>query len=758
MFKLACAAAISLAFARPALADTFVIRDIRVDGLQRTEPGTVFNYLPFKIGDTYTDEKGVVAIRALFSTGFYRDVRLEHEGDLLVVSVEERPAISSLTFTGNKEFDTDKMKTALRDIGIAEARTFDRSLLDRAEQELKRLYLSKGKYGVDIKTTVTPEERNRVAVNFAFDEGDVATIKAINIVGNTKFSEKELLAQLELRDEGWFTWFTKSDQYSRQKLTADLEKLRSYYLDRGYLEFNVESTQVSITPDRRDMYITIVITEGQKYTISDIKLGGELLDKADELQPFVRAKPGDTFSAAVMNGTTKAITDRLGNYGYAFATATPSPQIDREHATAAFTIVVDPGRRAYVRSINISGNGRTRDEVIRRELRQFEGSYFNGERVKASRDRVDRLGFFDDVKVETPQVAGAADLVDVNYNVKERATGSLNLGAGYSSYDKIILQGSITQNNLFGTGNSLSLELSTSKVTQTVAVSQNNPYFTIDGVSQGFDVYTRRQKPFYNLDVSGDFGFRSTGAALRFGVPMTDFTTLVFGTGIENTGLDVSSTSPSRYQTYAQQFGTSSTGSTVNAALIRDTRDNGVSPTRGTLTRVTAEVTLPAFDLRYYRYGFQQQWFYALPGDWILSLNGQYDKGHGFDGKPFPLFKYYQAGGIGSVRGYQNGTLGLIDSDGSIIGGASRVVGNAEVGIPLPGITDRSIRIFFFLDTGTTFPEDRSFEVSQLRYGTGIGLSWLSPVGPLKISYGVPFHKQPGDETERFQFQIGTGF
>ncbi|CAN5173066.1 outer membrane protein assembly factor BamA [soil metagenome] len=749
-------------------AEPFVIRDIRVDGLQRTEPGTVFNYLPFKIGDTYSDDKGIAAIRALFATGFYRDVRLEQDRDVLIVFIEERPAISSLTFTGNKEFDTDKMKLALRDIGIAEARTFDRSLLERAEQELKRLYLSRGKYGVEIKTTVTPEERNRVAVNFTFDEGDIATIREINIVGNTVFTDKELVKQLDLTTSGWFTWFTKTDQYSKQKLTADLEKLRSYYLDRGYLEFNVDSTQVAISPDRKDIYITVTLTEGQKYTISDIKLGGELLDKADELKPMIRAKPGDTFSAAIMNATTKQMTERLGNYGYAFATATPAPQIDRDKATAAFTIIVDPGRRAYVRTINITGNGRSRDEVIRRELRQLEGSYFNGERVRASRDRVDRLGFFDDVKVETPQVPGAADLVDVNYAVKERSTGSLNVGAGYSSFDKIILSASITQNNLFGTGNSLSFEVNTSKVTQTFAISQTNPYFTIDGVSQGFDLYTRRVRPYYNLEVAGDFGIRSTGGALRFGIPLTDYTTLVLGSGIENTSLDVSfcpdeapnctTGSPLRYQRYARQFGQTSTGATVNAALIRDTRDNGVSPTRGQLQRATVEVTAPVLDLRYYRIGLQQQIFLPMPYDLTLALNGQFDYGHGFGGKPFPLFKNYQAGGIGSVRGYETGTLGEIDTDGSIIGGAKRLVGNAELQIPLPGTTDRSIRMFLFTDAGSTYREGQSIDFGLLRYSAGFGISWLSPVGPLKISYGYPFHVQPGDQTERFQFQIGTGF
>jgi outer membrane protein insertion porin family len=738
-------------------ADPFKLRDIRVEGLQRTEPGTVFSYLPFKVGDTYTDDKGANAIRALFATGFYRDVRLEVERDVLIVVVEERPAISSLTFTGNKEFETDKMKTALRDIGIAEARTFDRSLLDRAEQELKKLYLSRGKYGVEIKATVTPEERNRVAVNFTFDEGEIATIKQISVVGNKVFSESELLKQIQLTTSGWFTFFTKSDQYSKQKLSADLETLKSYYLNRGYLEFNVDSTQVSITPDKKDIYVTVTITEGQKFTVSDIKLGGELLDKEAELKPLILLKPGDTFNAEVMNASTKLMTERLGNYGYAFANATPSPEINREKGTAAFTIIIDPGRRVYVRRIAISGNSRTRDEVIRRELRQFEGGYFDGERVRQSRDRVDRLGFFEEVKVDTPAVPGAADLIDANYAVKERPTGNLNVGAGYSSYDKLVLSASVAQNNLFGTGNSLSFEINTSRAQQTYAISQTNPYFTVEGVSQGIDVYTRRYVP-SSLNL-GNYGVRSTGGGLRFGVPVGDFDTLVLGTAFESTRLQVTSLSPLRYQDYVNRFGEDSAGLTLSAAWLRDTRDNSLAPTRGTFTRATSEITAPVLDLRYYRLGLQQQWFRPLFGNFTLALNGQVDYAHGIGQKQLPLFKYYYAGGIGTVRGYDNNTLTTKrDADGTPIGGASRAYGNAEFLFPLPGTSDRTVRLFLFADGGNTYEEGAPIKFGDLRYSYGAGISWLSPIGPLKISYGIPVRNKPEDKTQRFQFQIGTGF
>lgn len=735
----------------------FVVRDIRVEGVQRTEPGTVFSYLPFRVGDTYTDDKGASAIRALFATGFYRDVRLESEQDVLVVIVEERPAISSITFTGGKEFESDKMKSALKDIGIAEARTFDKALIERAEQELKKLYLSRGKYGAQITTTVTPQERNRVAIDFTIDEGAVASIKQINIVGNSAFSESELLKQIQLTTPGWFTWFSKSDQYSKQKLTADLESLRSYYLNRGYLEFNVESTQVAITPDKRDIFITITITEGKKYTVSSIKLGGDLLDKRAELEPLLLLKSGDTFNGMLLNESVKRITERLGNYGYAFANATPVPELDREKGTAAFTLVVDPGRRAYVRRVTVAGNLKTRDEVIRRELRQLESAYFDGERVRRSRDRIDRLGYFEEVKIDTPPVTGAPDLVDVAVTVKERPTGNLNVGAGFSSTDKLVLTASISQNNLFGTGNSASFEVNTSKANRTFSVSQTDPYFTVDGVSQGFDIYTRKYEP-SSLSL-GSYAISTAGGGLRFGVPMTDFDTIILGTALEHTKLTVTNASPLRYLDYVNRFGDTTLGLTLTAAWVQDSRDSSISPTRGRLQKATAEVAVPVADLRYYRLGYQHQWFYPITAGFTLALNGQLDYGRGYGGKPMPLFKYYYAGGIGSVRGYEGGTLSTLkDADGTPLGGTSRMIGNAEFMFPIPGANDRSVRMFAFLDGGNTFPEGSPFKFGDLRYSTGVGVSWLSPIGPLKLSFAWPLNNKPTDEVQRFQFQMGTGF
>src|SRR4051812_39639927 len=471
--------------------EPFVIKDIRVEGIQRTEPGTVFSYLPVKVGDTMTDEKASQTIRALFATGFFRDVSIEAEEGVLVVLVQERPSIAQIEFTGLREFDKDTVLKAMNQIGLAEGRIFDKGLLDRAEQELKRQYLTRGRYGANVNTTVTPLERNRVALNFAVDEGDAAKIRQVSIIGNQAFSEKELKRQITLRTPGILTWYSKADQYSRQKLSADLETLRSYYLDRGFLEFNIESTQVSITPDKKDIYITVAVSEGPKYTVSDVKLAGELLIPEAELRKLITLKKGDVFSRARIAESTKAISDRLGNEGYAFANVNAAPDLDKETRQAAFTFFVDPGRRVYVRRITIAGNTRTRDEVIRREMRQMEGGWFSSGKIATSRSRIDKLGYFTEVNMETPAVQGTTDQVDVNVTVAEKPTGAVLLGAGFGSGEGVILSGSVTQQNIFGSGKHVSIGLNTSKLNTTYAFSYTDPYYTVDGMSRGFDIYLR---------------------------------------------------------------------------------------------------------------------------------------------------------------------------------------------------------------------------------------------------------------------------
>ncbi|MGL6158290.1 MAG: outer membrane protein assembly factor BamA, partial [Ralstonia mannitolilytica] len=534
--------------------EPFVVKDIRVEGVQRVEPGTVFGYLPVKVGETFTDDKGAESIRALYNTGFFKDVQIRAEGNVLVVRVEERPAISQLEFIGFKEFDKEALRRTLRGVGVAEARYYDKSLIDRAEQEIKRQYVSRGYYAAEVSTTVTPVDANRVSITFTVDEGPTAKIRQINIVGNKAFSEGDLRDEMQLSTPNWLSWYTKNDLYSKQKLTADLEALRSFYLDRGYLEFAIESTQVSITPDKKDIYLTLNIHEGEQYKVSDIKLTGELLGKQPEMEKLIKLKQGDVFSSAKLSSTTKAITDLLGTYGYAFATINPQPQINQKDRTVALTLVVDPGRRVYVRRVNVVGNSKTRDEVVRREMRQMEASWFDGEKLQLSQNRINRTGYFTDANITTEDVPGTADQVDVNVNVTEKPTGQINLGVGFSSTDKLVLSAGIRQDNVFGSGTSLGLDVNTSKSNRTIAVTQYDPYFTVDGISRSTELYYRTYRPLY---YTGDQDYRvvQQGGNVKFGVPFSETDTVFFGIGYERTTIDVTANTPLAYQNYVAKNG-----------------------------------------------------------------------------------------------------------------------------------------------------------------------------------------------------------
>src|SRR5215208_4370287 len=547
-------AMLAVAFVANAWAvDPFTVRDIRVEGLQRVEPGTVFASLPFRIGDQYNDEKGSAAIRALFGLGLFKDVRLEVSGDVLVVIVEERPTVADVDFVGTKEFDKDALKKALREIGLTEGRPYDQSLADRAEQELKRQYINKSLYGAEVVTTVTPIERNRVNLTFTVTEGEPARIKEIRIVGNKAFSESTLKRLFDLDTGGFLSWYTKSDRYSRAKLNADLETLRSYYLARGYLEFRVDSTQVAISPNKQDITITVNVTEGERYIVSGVKLEGNYLGKDDEFKSLVKIRPGQPYNADQVAETTKAFTDYFGNFGYAFATVEARPEIDRANNRVSFVLLAEPSRRAYVRRVNIAGNNRTRDEVIRREFRQFESFWYDADKIKLSRDRIDRLGFFREVNIETSDVPGAPDQVDLNITVVEKPTGSLQLGAGFSSAEKLALSFSIKQENAFGTGNYLGVEVNTSKYNRTIVFNSVNPYFTADGVSRTLDIYHRTSRPYE--DQGGNYELATTGAGLRFGVPFSELDTVFFGGSVERTQIKPGTNIPAAYLAYAERFG-----------------------------------------------------------------------------------------------------------------------------------------------------------------------------------------------------------
>ncbi len=765
MKKTLLAGLLATLFSAPVFAfEPFKVKDIRVEGIQRTEAGTVFSYLPVKVGETFTDSAAAQAVKALFATGFFKDVRIEVDNNIVVVVLEERPAIATLDFVGMKAFDKDQIRKALKETGLSESRIFDRAMLDRAEQEIKRQYISRGYYAANVSTAVTPLERNRVGITFTMEEGDIAKIRQINIIGNKAFSESELVSLFQLRTPNLLTWYTKNDQYSKQKLSADLETLRSFYLDQGYLEFNTESTQVSISPDKKDIYITINVMEGEPYSVASVKLAGNLLLPENELRKLVAITPGESFSRAKLTQTTKAISDRLANDGYAFSNVNAVPELNKEKRQASFTIMVDPGRRVYVRRMTVAGNTRTRDEVVRREFRQMESAWYDGAKINRSRDRVDRLGYFESVTIETPPVPGTTDQVDVNMTVKEKPTGNIMLGAGFSSSEKLVLSGSVQQQNLFGSGKSLGVQLNTSRVNKVYSLSYTDPYYTVDGVSRGFDVYRRKTDTSYLSSTVATYNSSSWGGGVRYGVPIADEQSISFGLSIDSTTLGVNAYSPIRYQQFVADNGSHFNSLVGTVGWGEETIDSRTYPTKGGIQRAGAELALPGGNLKFYKLNYQKQEFIPLSKTFTLSFNGEVGIAGGFGGKDLPFWKNYYAGGIGSVRGYESGTIGpkeyntlygTLDS----VGGTRRVVGNAELLFPLPGAgMDKSLRLGTFFDIGGVWGKGESISFADMRASFGLSVLWSSFMGPIKVSFAQPLRKKENDRTQRLQFQMGTTF
>lgn len=746
--------------------EPFVIKDIRVEGLQRTEAGTVFNYLPMQVGDVMSDEKATQAIKSLYSTGFFKDVRIEAEGEILVVTVQERASVAQIEFSGNKSFPSDKMKEGLRQIGIAEGLIFDKSQLDRAEQEIKRQYLSQGKYSANVKAIVSPLERNRVAVKFEIEEGAVAKIRDINIVGNQAFTTEDLRAEFLLTTPNWMSWWNKDDQYSKQKLTADLETLKSFYMNQGYLEFAIDSTQVSISPDKQDIYITINITEGEKYTISDVKLAGDLQVPEEELTKLITIQKGDVFNRQLVSETSKALGDRLSDDGYAFSNVNAIPEINKENHTAAFTFFVDPGKKVYVRRINVVGNTRTRDSVIRREMRQLESGWYAGQQIKRSKERLDRLQYFNTVELETPAVPGTNDQVDINVNVEERSTGSVQFGAGLSSNEGVVLGFNINQPNFLGTGNRVATQINTSRVNTVYSLSYTDPYFTPDGISRGFDVYRRD----VDTDTSqtnqlGSYKSSSYGLGVRFGLPLTERDFLSAGLTADITDIELNSNSPIQYRNFCNNnSGCGSNSVQLSAGWTFDSRDNILFPSRGVLQRLTGEIAVPGLDLQYYKINYQHAWYQDLTNSFTLMLNGEVGYADSYGGKEYPFFKNYFLGGVNSLRGFQNGALGPRDIDPTTgqdfaVGGTKRFLGNVELFMPVPLIKDtKQFRLSAFLDAGAVYGASQSIDSEALRYSAGVGVTWVSPFGPLKLILAQPLNDKEGDDTQVLQFQLGQQF
>ncbi|NDY90683.1 outer membrane protein assembly factor BamA [Ideonella sp. TBM-1] len=736
--------------------EPFEIRDIRVEGMQRSDPGTVFGALPFRIGDTYNDEKGAAALRALFATGLFKDVRIDLEGPVVVLVVDERSFIAAVNFSGLREFDKDTILKALKDNGIGEGMPFDKAVIDRAEQEIKRQYLTRSFYGAEVVTTATPVERNRVDVTFTVVEGEIARIRDISISGNQAYSQSELLDLLDLTTGGWMTWYTKSDRYARTKLNADLEKIRSFYLNNGFLEFDIKGTLVTMSPDKQSIDIGITLHEGRPYSVAAVRMEGEYLGREEEFRTKVQIRPGEPYRGDDVSATVRQFSEVFANYGYAFARVEQRTELDRATGTVTVVLTGVPGLRVNVRRINISGNSLTRDDVIRREFRQFESAWYDGRKIKLSRDRVERLGYFTEVAVETQEVPGAPDQVDLLLRVVEKPTGSLMLSAGYSTADRLALTASIRKENIFGTGNYLGIDLNTSRLSRSMMVSTVDPYYTEDGISRAIEVYYRTSRPVNSLGSA--YTLATPGATIRFGIPYTETDTVFVGLGAEQMRVGTATGIPLSYRNHVAIFGNNSTGFPVTLGWAREERDNPIAPTRGRYQRVNLETSLVG-DMQYARANYQFQQYLPFLRKFTLGLNAELGWGEGLNGRPYPVFKNFYGGGLGSVRVFEQSSLGAVDVTGAYNGGNRRLNLNSELYVPLPGTgNDKTLRIFGFVDAGNVWASYQPVELSDLRSSYGVGLSWISPVGPLKLSYGLPLRAFSRDKIQRLQFQIGTAF
>ncbi len=747
---------LSLCAAKAYAFEPFIVQDIKLEGLQRISIGTVFNYLPIKVGDKVTEDLTSEAIKKLFTTGFFKDVKVEREGNVLVVFVAERPAIAEVNITGNSALPTEQLEEALKQIGLKVGHVLDRSVVTVVEQELQRQYYSLGKYAVKIETTVTPLERNRVNVEVKIAEGESANIYAFNIVGNTVFKDKKLLNLLELAGT---SAFGGRKEYSKQLFAADLEILKSYYQDRGYINFRINSTQVSLTPDKQDVYITVNVTEGEKYTVRKISLSGNLVTTEDELRKLITIKEGDIFSRKESSLSRTNINDRLSEDGYAFANINLSPTIDEKNKTVDLTFFVDPGRRVYVNRINIYGKIKTKDEVIRREIRQMEGDWMSAKSIAQSKKRLNRLGFFDEITVETPAVENTNDQVDVNYTVSERSTGSLSAGLGYNDTQGAIVNFSISQNNFVGTGNRVTVSINNSSVVQNNTISYTNPYYTQDGISRGFDIYKRK---FSALQASiSNYSTNSFGAGVNYGIPMSESDSLGLGLTYDTTEIIAGTTATQVLKDFLAVEGNTYSNYKARLSWSHDTRNKAIFADKGNLASGSVDVTLPGSDLEYYKLSLRYLQYFSLAEQVTLLFNTQLGYGQSYGGTAtLPPYENYYAGGSRSVRGYDSNRLGPRDpATNNPLGGNKRVITNLELILPNPfAENSKSIRFSTFFDAGNVFTENQNISLGELRTSVGLAFIWITPVGLMRFSWANTLNDKPGDDTKSFQFTLGSTF
>jgi len=746
----------SLIFGSLISAAEFKIEDIKVEGLQRIAVGTVFNYLPVRPGDVVDDSVTPQIIRALFKTGFFKNVRLEKIDNILVVYVEERPAISSIIFTGNTSIETEGLKEGLKEAGLAEGRTFNSSVLDDIENLLRRQFFNQGKYGVKLTSTVSPLERNRVSILIDIDEGQTATIKKINIIGNDTFAEEDLLEKFKLTTGNFLSFYFNDNQYSRQKLTADLETLRSWYLDKGYVNFKIDSTQVTITPDKSKIYITINVLEGDVFTISDIKLAGEMVTDPAEFFPLIHLKRGEAFSRRKVVASTERISSKMANLGYSFANVNNIPDIDEENKTVAVTFFVDPSQRVYVRRINIEGNKVTRDSVIRREFRQQEKAWFSTEKLDLSKKRLQRLGYFEEVNIETPAVPGTTDQVDVHVKVSEKSTGSILIGAGLSQSDGIVFNSSVNQSNFLGTGKSVSVAFNNSSSNTEYKLSIHNPYYSVDGISRGFTL-KYKETDFDELDVA-DYSTDVGQASVNYGIPLSEFNRFNVNLAYNYTNFKPGSTPSNEINNFVAAEGQEFNDFKVGLNWKHDSRDSAIFPKEGGVQRLNMETNLPFSDLKFYKLSYKQRRYVPLSETFILSSGIDLGYGDAYGGTiSLPFYENFFAGGVGSVRGFESSSLGPQDSRGDALGGNVKVAGSVELLFPPPIFSDtKTVRLSTFFDVGNVFDDEVDF--GKMKYSVGVGAQWLSPLGALTVSAAQPLNDESGDRVEVFQFNLGNNF
>lgn len=750
----------------------FTVKDIRLEGVQSVEPGIVFRNFPIASGDLVREANLAQAVRQLFKSGYFDDIRLERDGDFLVLRVTERPAISRIKLDGNKVIKDEDLLNGLKASGLREGDVFKRSALDQIRLELLRLYVGQGRYGAAIETEVEPQSGNRVSLNIKIKEGQVASIQHINIIGNKAFDDETLKKQFSLKLPSFWSFYTKDDRYAREKLSGDLERLRSYYMDRGYVRFAIDSTQVSISPDKASVYITVNIHEGEQYRLDSVDLSGNLVLPQEQLLEKVELQVGETFSRKAMIDAQKSITDALGSQGYLFANVSPVPDINEEDKSVALRYFVDPGKLTYVRRINIKGNSRTADEVVRRSLQQMEAALVSTDSIEQSKQRLERTGYFKSVNLETKPVAGSDDQVDLNYTIEEQQSGQFTASLGYSQSDGVIVDLGIEQDNFLGSGKKIGFNIARSGNRREASFNYLDPFYTVDGVSRGFDIFYR-EKDFEKDDISS-YSLDEYGAGITFGYPIDDYQRLSFSLGVENIKLNTNNDKPvEEIESFVQEDGDDFLNIKGTLGWTNNHLNRGIFPTAGYYHKASLETAIPGSDLGYYRLYYQTKWYRPLREDsgWVLGLKGRLGYAQGYGDHTFPFFKHFFAGGMRTVRGFDNNSLGPRDSRGDSFGGNIMMVGGAELIFPMPLVDDKSgWRSLLFIDAGNVFASDcldsasnksyceEGVQFDQIRYSAGFGMTWLSPMGPLSFSIAKPLNAKDNDEKQEFQFSLGQSF